>query len=572
MGYDNAEQIWDRPLTRRQLMGAMAAGGASLALVGCGDDDDDSGAAVQESSQPKKGGNLTLTVVTGPAILDPQKSITVANGPADVWGLISTPIVRFDWRKGTIYDGSAEKWEFPDPLTLLIRLKKNTHFHQESMGKGREVEASDVVASLERLRTKGDATFGIASRFNLVDTYEAVDKYTVRVKFTKPDANFLSWMYHPGAGIIFPKEALAKHGGAGMIVPEVWYSNGPFIPDISSYRPDISVSLKRNPNYDVDPGGLPYLDGITVLGIADASTREAAFRSGQTDIGLMSTLSVKNFQSTHQIGSTEDAITAVSQLNFNTTIPPFNDPRVRQAFHRSVDREELKLVVGEGFGCASMLLGCRSALYLTEKDFEGKPGFRKDKKEDIADAKKLLAAAGVDPTKTTLKFGASALTTYKVYADQNASLKGSWERNLGLKIELITPPTGYPLPAQVKAEGHQMIALSNGGLGGLIWDDPLWHATHSTGIHNSSFWFDKKTDELVEKQQQALDINERKKLWAELQRYLFDTSDNSQTMPSSPIVRNYDFFGAKKTVRNWTMPGYFLSHYPWQFNKVWLDQ
>lgn len=154
----------------------------------------------------KKGGNLTLTVVTGPAIIDPQKSISIANGPADVWGLVATPLVRFDWKKGQIYDGQAEKWEFPDPLTLLIYLKKNTHFQQESLAKGREVDSSDVVVTLERLRAKGDATFTIASRFNLVDTYEAVDKYTVRVKFTKPDVNFLSWMYHPGAGIIHPKE------------------------------------------------------------------------------------------------------------------------------------------------------------------------------------------------------------------------------------------------------------------------------------------------------------------------------------------------------------------------------
>lgn len=34
-------------------------------------------------------------------------------------------------------------------------------------------------------------------------------------------------------------------------------------------------------------------------------------------------------------------------------------------------------------------------------------------------------------------------------------------------------------------------------------------------------------------------------LWAELQRYLLDTSDNAQTLPSSPITRNFDFFGAK---------------------------
>ena len=140
---------------------------------------------------------------------------------------------------------------------------------------------------------------------------------------------------------------------------------------------------------------------------------------------------------------------------------------------------------------------------MTEKDFAGKPGFRKHKKEDIADAKKLLSAAGIDSTQMTLKFGASSLATYKVYADQNAALRGARERNLGIKVGVTSPPSGYPTSALTKTEGLQAIALSNGGLGGPIWDDPLWHATRSTGIRNSSFWFDKKTDDLVEKQQRG---------------------------------------------------------------------
>ena len=106
----------------------------------------------------------------------------------------------------------------------------------------------------------------------------------------------------------------------------------------------------------------------------------------------------------------------------------------------------------------------------------------------------------------------------------------------------------------------------------MIWDDPLWKGTHSSGINTISLWNDKKTDDLVEKQQRTLDLNERKKVWAEIQRYLIDTSDGSTTLPYAPIVRNFDFWGAKKTLRNWNVPGYFLSHCPWQYNKVWLDE
>ena len=580
--FDRAEQIWQKPLTRRQLMSAMTVGAGAMALVGCGDDDDDDDdgghddgghdhGGTQASGQPKKGGSITLTNWAGPSLFDPHKSISIALGRNDVWGLTAATLMRYDWLKGTIYDGVAEKWEFPDPTTLVINLKKNVHFQQESAAKGREIDSSDVVASLERLRTKGDASFTIATRFNLVDTYEAVDKYTVRVKFSKPDANFLSWMYYPTAGGIIPKEAIELYG-ANMAVPEAGFSAGPFVPDWSTLKDTISVTLRRNPTYDIDPGGLPYLDSITVLGIVDASLRDAAFRTGQTDVGTLPALSSKQFESSHQVFSNENTITAVSQFDMNTEMAPFNDPRVRQAFHRAIDREELVQVVGDGFGCTSMILGCRSSLYLTEKDFAEKPGFRKDKAKDIEEAKKLLDAAGIDPKQLTLKFQHSPGSQFKVIYDMAVATKGILERNLGVKMNDFTDVPGYPTKEQMRAEGIQCNNHSDGGLAGMIWDDPLWKGTHSAGINTISLWNDAKTDELVEKQQNTLDLNERKKVWAELQRYLIDTSDGSKTLPFAPIVRNYDFWGAKKTLRNWTVPGYFLSQYPWQYNKVWLDE
>ncbi|MSQ61453.1 MAG: ABC transporter substrate-binding protein [Dehalococcoidia bacterium] len=569
MGYDRADQIWERPLTRRQLMGAMAVGGTSLALVGCGDDDDGAEpSGTQVAGQPKKGGTLTLRAATAVNITDPHKDISVT-GPADIWALLGNTVLRFNWKKGVPVDGIAEKWEFPDPLTLVLTLKKGVHFQKESLAQGREVDSGDVVAGLERARTSGDATFTIAGRFRLVDTYTAVDKYTVRVKFKKPDANFLCWMYHPNAGVVLPREAYAKHGAAFANQPEIWYGSGPFVVDQSSFKTGISMSLKRNPSYDVDPGGLPYLDQINLLYIQDNSTREAAFRTGQIDIMQMPTLAAKSFQNSHQVESTEDTVTAVSHLAMNTQLAPTKDVRVRQALHRIIDREELIQVVGDGFGCTDIILGCRSELYLTSKEWEGKPGFRKNKNDDLTEARQLLTAAGIDPTKTTLKIWHSAGSEFKVIYDMPIAVRGMLNR-FGFKIEPFTELTSIT-PAQTIANNIHLTSISDGGLGGLIFDDPIWktmHSDYTLSVRNNALWQDKQTDTLVEKQQEQLDLNDRKKTWAELQRYLME----EKNLPVAPVVRNYDFYGAKKTVKNWTTPGYFLSNYAWQFNKVWLDQ
>ena len=579
---DNAEQVWERPLTRRQLMSAMTMGAGAMALVGCGDDDDGGGetsGTPQSSGQPKKGGTVTLlepgtTRSTGGAsITDQHKALSIAYGSNDAHGFMQVPLMRFNWKDAKVVDGVAEKWENPDPTTLVVHLKKGVHFQVKDASAGREIEASDVVASLGRLRTAGDATFVFAKRLLKVDSVEAVDKYTVRIKFNKPDANFLSWMYYPNSGVVTSKEKIAKYG-ANMTVPEAWTGNGPFIPDLSTYKDGISVTLRRNPNYDIDPGGLPYLDAINILGISDRSLMDAAIRSNQIDVGLIQTLSTKSFEGTFDISSTEDTITATSHVSFNTAMPPFNDPRVRQAFHRGIDRVELNNVVGDGFGCPVFILGCRSSLYLTAKDWAGKPGFRTDHKQDVAEAKKLLSAAGVDPTKLQLTHRHDRTGGNKVRAAQGIAITGMLERDLGVTITPYTERAkgaSDPGPDEVKSQPIHFTTMSHGGQAGLILDDPLWLGIHSTAVSNSAVWFDKKTDDLIEKQAATLDFNERKKVWAEIQRYLVDTSETATTMPFAPITRSFDFFAANKKLKNWTTPGYFLSHYPWQWNKVWLD-
>ncbi|MSQ61031.1 MAG: hypothetical protein EXR43_00350 [Dehalococcoidia bacterium] len=71
---DNADNIWNWHLTRRDLMASVAAGGAGLALVGCGDDDEDTGAggATQAADTPTKGGKLTLLTGRAMTINDPH--------------------------------------------------------------------------------------------------------------------------------------------------------------------------------------------------------------------------------------------------------------------------------------------------------------------------------------------------------------------------------------------------------------------------------------------------------------------------------------------------------------------
>lgn len=558
-----AEEIWERPLSRRQLLASMAVGGASMAILGCGDDDDETEPGAT-SSEPKRGGEITLHSDSATVVADPHKSAGVGNE----WNLVATSSLRANWQKGTMEPALVEKWESPDPLTMVLSVKKGVHFQQESPAKGREVEAADIVAGLERARTPGDATFTAAGLFVRVDTYEAVDKYTVRVKFKRPDANFQSLLGNFGCGIVLPRETIEKYG-ANLAVPEAWYGTGPFVPDLSKYQPGISMAFKRNPNYDLTPG-LPYLDTISRLTILDISAATAALRTGQTDIALVPTLDVPEFRRRgYQLGTSEELITA-QHLAMNVEIAPTNDVRVRQALHRAIDREELRQVVGDGYGCIVMIMGCKPSWFLSEKEWEGKPGFRKDHKQDIAEAKQLLSAAGVDPTKTTLKLGvgSQSLCICKVHYDQGTAIRGMLERDLGFKIDLVAPlAAAHQTTKFVQENGMHITNVAQGSGQGLIPDVALFYNLASFGANNCSLWKDKKTDDLYEQQVQALNTDRRKQIIQEAQRYLMQ----EDVLPVAPTVRNFDWFGVNAKIRGWQTPAYYRSQFTWQFDKVWLD-
>ena len=580
MGSDRAEEIWERPLTRRQLMSAMVVGGAGMALVGCGDDDDDVdvddgggeetpvATASPAAGTPKQGGEITILLGNDMEIGDPQKTPSLTGGNSDMWGLVASQLLHMEWGKSISTPAVAEKWEIPDDTTTILSLKKGVHFQKLSAAAGRELDSSDVVASLERARTD-DPTFAGRYQFQFVDTYEAVDKYTVRIKFKNPDANFMLWIGVTPGGIVLSKESIALYGANFGGDPKSIPQSGAFIADYASYKPKISLSVNRNPDYDLFPG-LPYLDKINMILISDRGLKGAAMRSGEADIGNIPTLEVKDYQSKpYTLGSTEDLITAGAHLAMNTEAPPTNDVRVRGALHRAIDREALLQVVGDGgFGCIAIIFGCQSAWYLTAKDFEGTPGFRKDKSEDYTEAKQLLSAAGVDPTQVTLDiYSGSNTSPYPTTYRQAEAVAGMIQKNLGFKLNIL--PDRTMTPKTLRERKINLYNNTGGGLSGGNLDYPAWRFHHSDGANNYSLWYDDTLDGMIVKQAQTLDNADRKKQFAAIQRYMLDPENG---LPVSPTARNYDFFAAKDFIKGWRAPSYFLSNFAWQFPAVWLDK
>jgi peptide/nickel transport system substrate-binding protein len=148
----------------------------------------------------------------------------------------------------------AESWQQTNDTTYVFKLKKGVRFQAKPPVNGRELTAEDVRYTYERILTdKGSVN---VSMYRAIAKVEAVHKYTVRFTLKEPFAWFLDMVANPMGGAIIAKECVEKFGD--LKKPEAVIGTGPWMLD--SYKPNVSITLVRNPTYFV--AGLPYIDRV----------------------------------------------------------------------------------------------------------------------------------------------------------------------------------------------------------------------------------------------------------------------------------------------------------------------
>jgi oligopeptide transport system substrate-binding protein len=267
--------------------------------------------------------------------------------------------------------------------TYTFKIKKGVYFHDNACfegGKGREVTADDIRYCFTRLCTKNlkNQHFSLF-RNNLngaLEYYEAtidgqtpdfevegirvLDDYTIQMQLIEPNALFMVNLAQP-ACFIYPKEAEDKYGSE-MRINAV--GTGPFTLNMEDVEEDISIILKRNPNYhQYDDSGnqLPFLDAVGIQFIKDKKTELFEFRKGNLDmiyrlpteyiIEIMEqTMPGANGEySQFQLQRAPEMMTQF--LTFNNQKGVFEDKNVRKAFSFAIDRTKILDFVlnGEGY-------------------------------------------------------------------------------------------------------------------------------------------------------------------------------------------------------------------------------
>jgi peptide/nickel transport system substrate-binding protein len=342
-------------------------------------------AATPTSQAPKYGGILRLSLPTD-LTQGWDNVVTASAVPNAVYGITNEPIWWGDWTKGPaggygtndtdwgghydiwpLMDGrSAEKWSWKAEAdgtgTIVYTVRQGVHFalNQNSeasrLVNGRQMTADDVLLSLKQEATDPRAYIAKANPELNTATFTKTGPWEVTVKL--PVNALVTAIARLGMyGRVEPPEVIAKYGSMAD-----WHNNvgtGPFM--ITDYVPGSVVTLKKNPNYwgkdPIGPGKgnqLPYIDELRYLIIPDASTQEAAMRTGKIDqwslLGeqweTVATLT-KGVPALQQAPGT---VPHAGEVQLRSDRAPFNDVRVRQALMMATDFNTIKSSLLGGVG------------------------------------------------------------------------------------------------------------------------------------------------------------------------------------------------------------------------------
>ena len=546
------QRFGNRRLARRTLLwtgGAVLIGAAAPGLAGCGAKSAPAGKPAAGGSgnagPPQSGGVIVHRLNTDPSPLDIHGTSTFYA----VWP--ETPcynqLLQYDPQDpdGKVVPDLADSYEIAgDGESIVFKLHPGVKFHD-----GADFGSEDVKANVDWIQNPpAKKVSPRQGALDAVDHVETPDPLTAKFVLKRPNPSLVPNLASEYLAI-GAKGDLAK-GDLGT----QFNGTGPF--KLKNFTRGVGVELERNPSYWIS--GRPYLDGLKYLLIADDSTAFTNFLAGQFS-RYYPVLPEDMDRVARETGGKATAYSppglSRDLVFFNSPKKPFNDLRVRQAVSLALDRQEMIQVVRGGRGRPSgyMLPGGDWAI----GDDQRKKVAGYDK-ADIAEAKKLLAAAGATDPVNGVLLTRSDIT----FRNQATWVQGALQKALGwnLKIDARDNASAYDA---AYAGQFDLISWTVA----ITVDDPdatFAEIATSKAVRNWSKVYDTDADALFDKQSQTVDVTQRKQIVQQMEtKFLNDFQ-----------VVMLDFQNANHAIYN-TIQNYRLSrslYTNYRYQDAWLSK
>jgi peptide/nickel transport system substrate-binding protein len=394
----------------------------------------------------------------------------------------------------------AERWEQPDPLTLVFHLRAGVRFHD-----GRALTARDVVwtiASMIEPGRKGAVISPKAASYAAVDSMQAPDERTVIFHLKHAD-NFLLANLSTGAIGIVPE-------GSGRDFWQHPMGTGPF--RFVSQKIDQDVVVERNPqSWSVTP----KIGRVRFAVVPDAITESLELEKGSGDVAInslpMDALPILAARPNLKIE--QSAGTQIQYLGFNLRDPLLKDARVRQAIACAIDRELIikTLMLGHARAAESLLPTSHWAWSGAVERYGYDPGR----------AAALLEEAGHGRGRDGVRFRLTMKTSNDEGARLLAAVMQQQLARVGIALDLRSYETAT-FYSDVRSGAFQMYSLR--WIGGNEQPDIFSYAFSTASFSpqggNRSHYSNARLDALLEDAAQSAESERRRADYAEAQRIL----------------------------------------------------
>jgi peptide/nickel transport system substrate-binding protein len=380
----------------------------------------------------------------------------------------------------------------PDNKSVTIKLRPGVTFHD-----GEKFDAAAAKFNIER--HKNLAGSNRRGELAPVTSVDVVDDLTVRLNLTGPFSPLLAMLTDRSGMMVSPKAATAA--GANFGAKPVCSGPFRFVERVAQDR----IVLERFPNY-WNKAEI-HFDRVVYLPIVDATVRLANLKSGQLDfierVGSSDVAGLKSdsrfkLQRIVELGYQGLTINVGKSETAQKT-PLGRDPRVREAFELSLDRDGIVQVAMDGEGLVgNQWVPPTSPFYA--KSFPVP-------KRDVAKAKKLLQEAGVPNPSFTL------MTPTTSDAQKIAQVVQAMAKEAGFDIKIQSTEFATSLNLADKGEYEAYVLAWSGRAD----PDGNLHSFHACKQPlNYAGYCLPEVDDLINKSRVAVDPAARAKLFEQV--------------------------------------------------------
>ena len=492
-------------LSRRQ---AIMTGGALalLAKAGLG------GSAHAQARSPL----LRYGLTAWPPNLQPWISVGASAGTVKM--LIHGRLIAYD-RDGKLVGELAESFARAEDGAWVFRLVPNATFHN-----GDPVTSADVKYTIEQIAGEKSTAY-MRNQFQTISRIETPDARTIRVTTRGPVATLPSWFANYNMPILSAKSTATEFIGCGAY-------------KLDAQERGTSIEIAANEKY-FKPG-LPRINRIRFVVYADENLRVAALQSGDVDmIEYVPWQSMEAVEKDPRL-KMETQYGPFMDVLFNGTKGPFSDARVRRAVAHAVRREDI--VQAAFFGRGKVLEGVPIVEGTPFWDAELSRGWR----YDVAEAKRLLAAAGVPNGFQTVMLSSAQFGMHK----DTAEIVQQHLAAIGIQCELKLPDWStrvrLGMTGQYEIAIHGVAADNNDPDGLTVLMDTTLSPTHGRSFNLQA----PRTAELLAKGRAEFDETRRIAIYKDFQRAALEE------VPLIGLAWRAQAFGMKKQVEGFAnLPG-----------------